>query len=38
MSISLKTQDDAIIKNVYKHESLLNFNIINEMIENFTCD
>lgn len=38
MHLSLKTQEDSIIKNVYKHESVLNFNILFEMIENFNCD
>lgn len=38
MHLSLKTREDSIIKNVYKHESVLNFNILFEMIENFNCD
>lgn len=38
LSISLRTQEDAIIKNVYRHENVLTFNIVNEMIENFNCD
>jgi hypothetical protein len=38
MQITLKTQEDSIIKNVYKHESVLNFTTLTEMIENFNCD
>jgi len=38
MHILLKTQEDSIIKNVYRHESVLNFITLNEMIENFNCD
>ena len=32
MYIKLKTEDDALIKNVYKHTSVLTYQILNSMI------